>query len=170
MGVKQEILAWDGKSVDDIRLVYDSHRQDSNFIAKVTSLIAERKNQKGASWLLKTYLSKGGSLREDEASRIYDMLTHLEDWETRLHILQSLPFIPIPNKHRDKVATFLRQCLNEENKFVRAWSYNGFWLLSRQYPQYRQEAQRLLALAMKEESAAVRARVRQILNPKKAFR
>jgi hypothetical protein len=58
---------------------------------------------------------------------------------------------------------FLRTCLADENKFVRAWAYNGFYLLSQQYPEYQQETEQFFAMAMRDEAASVKARIRNIL-------
>lgn len=58
---------------------------------------------------------------------------------------------------------FLRNCLISDNKFVRAWAYNGFYELALQYPAYKTEVKKFLDMAMKDEAASVKARVRNIL-------
>jgi len=166
MTIKQDILAWDGKSFETIRAIYDNYSQDPNFVKTLITLMVEQESQRGSSWLLKTYLSKGGLIEKAEIIKLFQLHIHLNHWETRLHMLQSLSFIQIPKEYKAKLVAFLRQCLNEDNKFIRAWSYNGFWLLSRQYPQYQQETQNLFSVAMREESPAVKARIRRILAAK----
>ena len=163
MAIKQDILAWDGKSFEMIQTIYDNYSQDPGFVKTILRLMAEERSQRGSSWLLKTYLSKGGLIGQAETTMLFQLLAQLSHWETRLHILQSLSFIQIPKEYKEELVAFFRQCLDEDNKFIRAWSYNGFWLLSRQYPQYQQETQNLFSIAMREESPAVKARIRRIL-------
>jgi len=49
-----------------------------------------------------------------------------------------------------------------ENKFVRSWAYNGFYGLSRQYPEYIQETKQFFEVAMKDEAPSVKARIRNV--------
>ena len=51
----------------------------------------------------------------------------------------------------------------ENNKLVRAWAYNGFYEISRQYPEYKEETKKLFAMAMKDEAPSVKARIRNIM-------
>jgi hypothetical protein len=71
--------------------------------------------------------------------------------------------MPIGDADRIEVETFLRQTLNDSNKFVRAWSYNGFYQLARHFPQYREEAEAIFEMALRDEAASVKARVRNII-------
>ncbi len=60
------------------------------------------------------------------------------------------------------VVTFLRVGLQDKNKFVRAWSYSGFYLLGQQYPEYQDEAKAYIVAAMQDEAPSVQARLRQL--------
>lgn len=53
--------------------------------------------------------------------------------------------------------------LSDNNKFVRAWAYNGLYELSRQYEDLRIETMLLLDAGLNDEAASVRARIRNIL-------
>ncbi len=57
----------------------------------------------------------------------------------------------------------MRKCLEDDNKFVRAWAYNGFYELAKQYPEYRTEAGQLFEMALRDEAASVKARVRNVM-------
>ena len=56
MSVKTEIEQWDGKSANDIGVIYERHCYDSSFISEIIALVGNVSLQKGATWLLKRYL------------------------------------------------------------------------------------------------------------------
>ena len=167
MSVKQEIAQWDGKSASDIGDIYNRHRHDSLFIPAIITLVANVSLQKGATWLLKRYLENKNSLADAEIAELYDQLTAMEQWESKLHILQCLPFIPIIKSRKKKVESFIRACLLDDNKFVRAWAYNGFYELAVQYPEYKKETLQFFEMAMRDEAPSVKSRIRNIM--KKGF-
>lgn len=167
MSIKQEITAWDGKSADDIRTIYLHYYEQTSFVADIIALIGDTTLQKGATWLLKYYLESGSRLKINEAKKVYGLLSQLENWETRLHVLQCIPYIPVTKTEKNKVEVFLRNCLCDTNKFVRAWSYNGFYELSSQYPEYKEETKQFFEMAMRDEVTSVKARIRNI--EKKGF-
>ena len=82
-------------------------------------------------------------------------------------MLQCIPFMPIAKKNINVVYNFLRWTLTDQNKFVRAWSYNGFYELSKQHPEYLDETKQYFEMAMRDEAPSVKARIRNIL--KKGF-
>lgn len=119
--------------------------------------------QGGTTWLLKHRLDSGFKLKKNQVKNIYRLLPTLDYWQVKLHLLQSMAYMPINNSEKSLVETFLRQCLTENNKFVRAWAYNGFYELSKKYPEYKEETKRFLDMAMKDEAASIKARIRNIL-------
>ena len=167
MSIELEIEQWDGKSANDIGKIYCSHCHDALFTSKIIELIGNESLQKGATWLLKRYLENENEISKVEISDIYKNLTTLEQWESKLHILQSLPFIPIPKSKKKKVEVFLRKCLIDNNKFVRAWAYNGFYELAVQFPEYKSETKQFFEMAMRDEAPSVKSRIRNIM--KKGF-
>lgn len=167
MSIKQEIAAWDGKSASDIKTVYDSYHTQSDFPDTIIILSTSSTYEKGATWLLKTWLEDGNKLKPTQIQEIYSLLNKLEHWEAKLHVLQSIPFMPISETEREKVYNFLRATLTDPNKFVRAWSYNGFYELSTQYSKYQSETKQFFEMAMRDEAASVKARIRNIM--KKGF-
>ncbi|MEW8322573.1 MAG: hypothetical protein AB2606_07985 [Candidatus Thiodiazotropha taylori] len=64
---------------------------------------------------------------------------------------------------QEEVSAFLRECLTSSNKFVRAWSYNGFYELAIQHPQYQQETKVFFEMAMRDKAPSVKARIRNIM-------
>ena len=167
MTLASEIAKWDGKSADDISDIYEAFHARSNFADQLLTLLGDAENQKGASWLLKAWCEDGNRLDAAQCSSIYKVLSRLGCWETKLHILQCLSYMLIAKKDRKILESFLRSTLSDTNKFVRAWSYNGFYELARQHPEYREETEKLFEMAMRDEAASVKARIRNLL--KKGF-
>ena len=167
MSIEQEIMKWNGKSKDDIEAVYETYRNKPNFLDTILTLKSDVSYQKGATWLLKKWLESGNQIKAGQVKNIYGSLSSLNDWEAKLHVLQSIPYMPIGVDDRSNVESFLRETLTDSNKFIRAWSYNGFYELAVQYPEYVVEVEQFLEMALRDEVASVQARVRNIL--KKGF-
>ncbi|GJL65361.1 MAG: hypothetical protein NPIRA05_03320 [Nitrospirales bacterium] len=167
MNLKQEIVAWDGKSADGIRDIYARNCHASLFVSEILRLTKQKPLQKGTTWLLKRHLEKTGCLEPSDVKEVSQLLPKLEHWETKLHILQCIPYMPIPKTHKKKVETFLKECLAGDAKFVRAWAFSGFYELAVQYPEYQEETKKLFEVAMRVEAASVKARIRRVM--KKGF-
>ncbi|MDJ0757668.1 MAG: hypothetical protein QNJ45_29305 [Ardenticatenaceae bacterium] len=163
MSLQQALTEWDDKSAADMRTVYSRHLDDDSFTAALIEHIAHEPWQKGATWLLKRHLEEGNKLTPQEIEAVYHLMPQLVHWETRLHILQCIPFMPIAAAEAEIVYVFLQESLRDKVKFVRAWAYGGFFELAAQHPVYAAEAQQLLDKALTEEAASVKARIRQIM-------
>ena len=164
----QILKNWDGKSADDITAIYFDYCETPDFTNTIINLMQDTDLQNGAAWLLKKHLELGETLTTSQVEKIYTFLTKLSHWEAQLHILQSIPYLPISTKQKNFVEFFLRTCLTDKNKFVRAWTYNGFHELASQYPEYQNEVDAMLAEALQKEAASVKARIRNILKQQKA--
>lgn len=167
MHIDQEITSWDGKSAADIKAIYDAHNEDNNFSDTIIALSFTQACEKGATWLLKAWLEAGNTLEQPQIAIIYRSLDRLECWESKLHVLQSIPYMSIADAESSKVYHFLRPLLTDRNKFVRAWAYNGFYELSRQHSKYINETKQYFEMAMRDEAPSVKARIRCIM--KKGF-
>ena len=161
--LKQTIKEWDSKSENDITAIYFDYYETPNFTTIIINLIENTETQNAATWLLKKHLEEDVTLTTVQVNQIYDSLSKLNHWESKLHILQSMPYLPIAAKQKNAVESFLRTCLTSKNKFVRAWTYNGFNELARQHPEYQSEVDVMLAEAMQKEVVSVKARIRNIL-------
>ncbi len=161
--LQEDVSAWDGKSSDDIKKIFSAHQKSSSFIADIISLMSEEQYQKAVSWLLKHYLESGGSIKSSDIHSVYRLLPTLSHWESILHLLQCIPYLPISPKDKNAVNAFVRQAMTHSNKFVRAWSYSGLHELACQFPEYKKEAQVFFDRALKEEAASIKARIRNIL-------
>jgi hypothetical protein len=167
MSLEKEIVSWDGKSSGDIDAIYIRHRNDDSFVSKIIELSRQVGIQKGATWLLKRHLEGSHKLEGNEVAALLKLMPKLEHWESKLHILQCLPYIRVGRTEKCNVEIFLQKCLVDKNKFVRAWAYNGFYELSLQYPEYKEKTEQFFEMAMRDEAPSVKARIRNIL--KKGF-
>lgn len=161
--LSEEIGSWDGKSAAALQATYERHCAEEDFVATILAQIADVNLQRAATWLLKKHLEAGNSLADGDCRAILDGLPVQEHWESKLHILQCLPHLNILEEDSADLEKFLDSCVKSENKFVRAWAYNGFSELSLRFPRYREKVDGMLARAGESEAASVRARIRNIL-------
>ncbi len=163
MTLLEEIASWDGKSAAALQSTYERHSDEEDFLATILEHIADVELQRAATWLLKRHLEVGISLFPEDSHVILDALSDQEHWESKLHVLQCLPYLDIDEDQSADLERFLDSCLESDNKFLRAWAYNGFNELSLRFPRYREEVNLMLARAVESEAASVRARIRNIL-------
>ena len=67
----------------------------------------------------------------------------------------------------EQVNRFIERCLDGSNLFVRAWAYGALDHLAGQHAEYRVIADKKLTWALENESALVKARIRQVMRTKK---
>ncbi|MFQ5640236.1 MAG: hypothetical protein ACE5IR_19830, partial [bacterium] len=159
------LAEFDGKHTDGLKDVYQKQEPTDALMRKLIDYARtpDPQMQSGATWLIKKYVENGFLPNEKNVHRLLDSLEILDCWEAKLHLCQILPYFTIAGRKKKQVEKFLRSCLAEDNKFVRAWAYNGFYELAVQHREYMDEAVRMLNSAMNDEAASVRARIRNIL-------
>ncbi len=161
--LSEEIASWDGKSVAELQSTYERHSAEENFVATILVHISDIELQRAATWLLKKHLEVGNSLSTAGCRAVFGSLSVQAHWESKLHILQCLPYLDIPEDECFVLEKFLDACLKSDSKFVKAWAYTGFNELSLRFPRYREKVDGMLARAIESESASVQARIRNIL-------
>ncbi len=161
MSMKPLISEWDGKNIDYISSIYQSFENDEKFLDGLILFMKEADLQRGASWLIKHYVDKGGSLSSTQFKELTSLSSKFDHWETKLHFLQILPSNEIPAALKNTIYEFLISGVASDAKFVRAWSYGGLITLSEQYPEIRKPALSYVKPAMENETAAIKARIRQ---------
>ncbi len=159
----EEIGSRDGNSVAALQATYERHRAEEDFVATILAHVADAESQRAATWLLKKHVEAGNSLSAADCRTVFGVLPDQDHWESKLHILQCLPYLDIREDDCSGLESFLHACIKSENKFVRAWAYNGFNELAMRFPRYREEVDGMLAWAGDSEAASVRARIRNIL-------
>ncbi len=158
----EELGAWDGKSAAPLQSIYERHGADEDFVATILARFPDANLQRAATWLLKRHLELGNPLSARECRSILGSLSVQQDWESRLHLLQCLPHLSIPDEDRVGLEQFLDACVRSDKKFVRAWAYSGYNELALRFPQTREAVDGLLARAAGSEAASVRARIRNL--------
>ena len=165
MSLETDLENWDMKSADAIAGIYGRYAKDPAFPGQIVAFMGKVPLQRGTTWLLKHHLEKSGDGVDDNlAEAIYEHAKQLEHWESKLHILQCMSRLPIPNTRVATVEAFLHKCLEDEAKFVRAWAYSGFRELAAQYPKFTMSVTQLLEHALKTETAgSIQARLRRVI-------
>lgn len=160
--LQRDIAAWDGKSAEDIELIFSRYAASDDIADAILALIGKAECQQGATWLLKRSFEQGISLNVKNTQLLIDALPALSCWQAKLHCLQSIGYLQIPNGGVLALEYWIRQCLIDNNKFVRAWAYSAFFELADQHSKYRPEALTFFELAARDEPASVMARIRQL--------
>ena len=163
LNIKEIIKDWNGRSVGDMEEVYRMYYGEPTFISQLLGCLNDSSYHVGATWLMKHHFTEGHTLTAGEVKKIYRAAMKMNHWMSKLLILQSVPYMPIGKADVKYVEPFVRACLKDENKMVRAWAYNGFYELAVQYPSYQKEARELLKEGMKDEAGSVIARIRNIM-------
>jgi len=165
--LSKEVLGWDGKSAGDIEKIYIRYHYSHDFSSQLIALCQDEDLNLGGTWLLKHYLENGGKLTTEQGQVILTQLPSYTNWESKLHILQIFSYLKLTQSTRTVLEHFLKQELSDSNKFVKAWCYNGLYELAVEFPELQYEVSELLYLALENEPASVKARVRKLL--KKGF-
>ena len=157
------LRAWDGSSVDPLQEVYRHYGTHSRFLPLLTQELGKETTGRPSSWLLKHYFEANRDVPEEVALIVFSHLDNLKHWEEKLHILQCFQYLPLEVADKNQLVLFIENCLTEKNKFVRAWAYNGYFLLAQRYPDMQVAVTDLLDKALEEEAASVQARIRALL-------
>lgn len=163
MPLEADIAEWDRKSKVAISRIYGRYTKSTGFLEQVIGAFGDADLQSGATWLLKHHFDEGGGALESKlVKKIYGSTPNLIHWDAKLHVLQCMERLPIPKSELRRVEAFLRHCMKDDAKFVRAWAYSGFHELAVQYPAFRPEAAQILENALTSETAgSVRSRVKR---------
>jgi len=164
MSLKKDLELFDGKHISMLERIAEHYRPSSARIAELLELAGapNPRMQQAATWILKRWLETGTSLSDEHIKGLTRVLSKIHHWEAMLHICQMLSHLAIPRSCKKKIESFLLARLTEENKFVRAWAYNGLYELVKQLGDTGQ-VMPLLMKGMNDEAASVRARVKNIL-------
>ncbi|MBW4708018.1 hypothetical protein KX928_09485 [Roseobacter sp. YSTF-M11] len=154
---------WDQTSATDIADIYQRYQHQEDFLPALIRCSRREECERGATWLIKHHCEKGGaSFSDDDRHAFYRGVGRLVHWEAKLHVLQTMPAIAVPRTLRSDVKAFVLKSLADSNKLVIAWAYFALALLADQFPEYREEALGVLALAAPDyPSGAIAVRIRK---------
>jgi len=167
--LQEAIHDFDGKDVAVLE-AFLTHVQFDEELADLLlelALLADAQLQIATTWLLKRGHEQGGTITSAQAARMVGLLGQTSHWQARLHLLQLFAVVPIPSASVDDAFTLFLESTDDQNKFVRAWAYNGLSCLATAVPAFRGQVAALLMRAQHEESASVRARIRHAVKAAK---
>lgn len=156
------LAQWDGKSADYLADGMERFVDCNDLADRLLDACDVPELQAAATWLLRHHLEQGSDLTENQTARLIAQMAQLVSWEARLHVLQTLPQLAIPDGLADPVQAFLVQGMTDKKTFVRAWSYGGALILARQHTRFIDWAEEACRRAQQTESASVKARLRQM--------
>lgn len=150
-------------NLKELERYYDLNHENEDFSDNLLNQLPDDEFENANTWLLKRYLENGNRLPENSEIKILDLLPHLSSWEAKLHLLQILPYITVPKSRSATIRKILLALIEENNKFIRAWAYNGLYYLQTCHPEYKTEMIILLNKAYSNEAPSIKARIRNIL-------
>jgi hypothetical protein len=163
MDLECKLREWDGVHIEYLTRIYAAHYLDLIFFHTLISIcINDQSLQKPTTWLIKHHYDNGHTLPCDLTEKLLTTCKNIENWEAKLHLLQLLPYIKLTEKSIIITEDFTRKCLKDNNKFVRAWAYNGIYELTKYIPELNNELESICKIAMETESASVKSKVRKI--------
>ncbi len=160
------IAAFDGKHTAPLEAFSARQTPTAAVIRALTARAGapDAKQQSAATWLLKHYGDNGLTFTARQTAALLALLHQVTHWEAKLHLLQIFPGLAVPKDEAPALFTLLTgpAYLGDDNKFVRAWTYNALAALAAQHPAQQAEVRALLDRGADDEAASVRARLRRI--------
>jgi len=161
--IANTLRSYDGKRVEPFRAVGRAVRDaPREAIPTLLRLAAsdEMALQAGATWVLKHLAENGAAPHEDQVPRFVHLLDRMKAPDAVLHVLQTLPYLELPDGEEEHLWQTLLELIGSRRVFTRAWAYNGLGVLAGRNPARRAETEALFDRAEKDESAAVKVRIR----------
>ena len=155
---------WDGKATQYLINFYQNNlhlfQKDKRILL---DLLKDPTLQRATSWLIKHHREQGNHFSPTEVKAIIQAAPFLQDWQAQLHLLQLLPYFNLEREDFEVLIPFIDQMLKSDNKFVRAWAYNGLAILTRFIPELFPETKLRFELGLQEEAASIKARIRKAI-------
>lgn len=162
MNLRSALESFDGKTTSTLEAIADRASREGDTILQLCEITvdSEPRIQVGATWLLKRFAEEGLDFSTAQAAEVLELLEGVRQWEASLHVLQLLPFLEIPQARAAVLSSRLTELVSHENKFVRAWAYNGLVVLADQHQVFREEVTKQIRGVASTEAASVKARIR----------
>ncbi|ASP35075.1 hypothetical protein [Labrenzia sp. VG12] len=156
---------WDGKDTKSLTGLFHDEAGNPEFLNSMVRMAALEECQRGATWLLKHHFDGGGVAPSEElAQQHISQVADTGDWQTRLHVLQYLEHLDLPDDSEALQSEFVEASLKSEKPFVRAWAWHALCVLAERFPGRNQATRRRLSEALSRETAAsVKVRIRKAL-------
>lgn len=159
------LLNWDGKTTALLEETFADYHEHPGFIVTLIEMCKTEDLQRGATWMLKHHHDQKLSPLSEDLTRLHlSALPELQHWEAKLHVLQYLDRLTIPDEQRAIACSFVQKETGSENKFVRAWAFFGLATLAARFPDRSAETLKHLFLAQDTEKAgSVKVRIRKAI-------
>ena len=164
MKLADAIRNFDGKHIEPLEAVASELLTDEGGVDAllVLSHSDDVKTQTAATWILKWLYEQQVTFTKPQTQEVLRLLREVTSWVAKLHLLQILDGLVIPPRNGNGLRKTLDLHVSDENKLLRAWAYNGLFVLGDQISRFREDVAALLSQAEDDPAASVRARVRQI--------
>lgn len=155
---------YDGKAISILSEADAQFRDQPSYFDSLISLCADEDPliAQGASWIIKNRLDEGLPLTPKESESYIINLSAHQDWQTQLHLCQSIKHLTIPAKIAEHLLRILIVLRHHKRPFVRAWSLDALVHLSKQHPTYTDRVQAEFRQAQDDPAASVKARARNL--------
>ncbi|MEM6379503.1 MAG: hypothetical protein AAF705_14955 [Bacteroidota bacterium] len=160
--LKRTLIDWDGKETESLKAIYTNYSNDPVFVSNLTKWSIQKEELQDAStWLLKHHLDQKNKLNRSQTKALLPALAVAKKWPAQLHLLQILPHLLLVTSDAEMLVEPIEKLTKDKVKFVKAWAYYAFGLMSQLLPELRTEVEQVLQIALEQESAAVKARIRK---------
>ena len=156
---------WDGKDTGFLERLFHDEAGNPDFLGSLVALAALEESQRGATWLLKHHFdARGAALPQDLTRNHLSQLIDIDDWQTRLHVLQYLEHLDLSEGSKTVLSEFVETSLRSDRTFVRAWAWYALAILVAGYPEERDDTLRRLREAQATETAgSAKVRIRKAI-------
>jgi hypothetical protein len=159
------LKTWDGKHNDVLQSLHHQYADDEWFmpvLVRISQLQPELQVQ--TTWIIKKHIEDGEVISKTERKELLKACLGSGEWASKLHIFQILShWNELTEEEAFLIEDSARKGIKDDNKFLRAWSYQALFEVSKVLPDLRRELVFLCERAIPEESASVKVRLREIL-------
>lgn len=167
--IRNNLAAWDGVHIGHLIEVYTDNASRRGFFEDLLGICADAPDlQRPATWLMKHHYDLGHTMPDAIVRALSTLYPSVQNWEAKLHLLQLLPQVELAEDSIVPTEQFVRRCLKDDNKFVRAWAFSGFFALTKPVPRLRSELAQICQVALDTESPSVKSKARRVLLALKA--
>ena len=160
--LKATLSNWDGRETVQLQEIYNTHHKNPEFIQTLTDWsINDLAMQNASTWLLKRYLDQKNSFTRAQTLNFLPALAVAKEWPAQLHLLQMLPYLPLAEEDLEILLEPIEQLMQSKVKFVKAWAYYAFGLLTELLLELKDEVAHVFQIGLQNESAAIKVRIRK---------
>ena len=164
MSAVEAILSFDGKHVDQLKSAFKGGINASEWVDVASFFDHEHAlYQTASTWLIKAALENAEKVPPEVTSKLLTDKTSFSHWEARLHFLQSIQFLGVPESELKDLRLFIAQCEDDKKTLVQVWALDAFVRLAVTDLSLTDETERKIQSALNHKAASMRARARNLL-------